>query len=160
MPDWPDDVFRRPWQWKRVDRDEACSACFDRRVVVVARTDGRTAVAEWFTPGSTFYSANMPYVFSAAEYFVLTEEEDKDSLDVRDNIASGAYVEPPPDEDTPVAALPDGPAERPEEEEAEAVPADSDMVATAGVLKRAAETGVPFCEVCERNRQLREQRVQ
>jgi hypothetical protein len=144
----PDDVFRRPWQWRPVTREEACSLCSTIRVVVVFRPAGATTVAEWLTPSTTFYASYAPYSFRYASYYVYDEKDQQTPLSAPQPDKGGPDAGPPPeDEEVPASEIPDGP-DREEEVEPDTMPPETEPVTTAGVLTNAAKAGVPFCEIC------------
>lgn len=150
MPVRPDDVFRRPWKWRSILRDEALALASKSKVVVVSRSSGAQPVAEWFTPGSSFYSSSRPYLFQSLRYFLLTTEDEPEPAGVAQKFEEGGQAVEEPD-DIP-AGESSGPAAREEEEDPETMSANADQVAIAGVLTQAAQKGVPFCEECARAR--------
>jgi hypothetical protein len=155
VPVWPADVFRRPWCWREITRDEACSLWPGKKVIVVSRPIGPAAAAEWFTPGSGFYSSNRPYVFKSLRYYVLIGEAE---LHVRGPRTPETEGGDSPSHDEPV------PDERPEregrieEDEPDTLSQNADLVAIANVLNSASKNGIPFCEECEKARLAREER--
>lgn len=150
MPVWPDDVFRRPWNWRAITRDEACALSAQEKVIVVSRPNGPARVAEWFTPGGAFYSSSRPYLFKSLRYFVLVGDEEPRLRGVRTPGTDGAGPDEPDDDVVP-QERPDR-APRMEEEEPETLSQNADHVAIADVLTKAAQNGIPFCEECARRR--------
>lgn len=155
----PDDVFRKPSLWREVTREEATFLCDSTRVVVVFRPAGATTVAEWLTPGSTFYASYAPYSFRYASYYVLLEKDQQTPLSAPQPDKGGPDAVRPaedePTEEIPASEIPDYGSDREEEPEPDTMPPDTEPVTTAGVLTSAAKTGTPFCEICAKMAALR-----
>ena len=142
MPVFPDDVFRKPWEWRRVDRDEACFLCFRAKVVVLSRPGSvAPVVAEWLTPANALYSPNAAYEFRYLSYYVH-EERDRDRTAPN---APNQPVEPEKPEEPQGIPAGEGPSHH---EEPEHLP--SDQESQAGTLTNAAKNHTPFTEICER----------
>ena len=117
---------------------------------MVFRPGGATTAAEWLTPRSAWYSPHAPYTFRSLSYFVYEAEEEEASQSAPQPDKGGLAAPPPDDEaanEIPAADLPSDRPDKQEEEERDTIP-EAEPVATAGALTRAAQTGVPFCEIC------------